>query len=171
MVQNGPNWSEVEDSQPVQGSIRAPRGFHAARVDDKGRLKLPANFQEYFSGLADKDFFVTTMGRGIVRIYPNSVWEHNEKFFGEYTADPKAAQRLAFMANAYGGDVQIDGQGRMLLPAKLRQKLELENSAVQLLFYRGRVDVYKQSLYEEQMQQSESSLEGDLDVLEHDGLR
>ncbi len=151
--------------------MRAPRGFHAARVDDKGRLKLPAKFQEYLGALKEPSFFVTTMGRGIVRIYPNSVWENNEKFFGDYTADPKAAQRMAFTANAYGGDMQMDAQGRLLLPAELRQKLGLENSAVQLLHFRGRVDVYKQSMYEEQMQQSEESIESDLDALERDGLR
>ena len=161
----------MENERPAEGLVRAPRGFHAARVDDKGRLKLPVKFQEYLGAMEDKTFFVTTMGRGIVRIYPNSLWEHNEKFFGEYTADPKAAQRTAFIANAYGGDVQIDAQGRLLLPAELRTKLGLENSAVQLLHYRGRVDVYKQSMYEEQMQQSEAAIEADLDVLEHDGLR
>lgn len=171
MAQKGPKGTEVEDGTPAQRPIRAPRGFHAARIDEKGRLKFPTNFQEYLNSLDDKVLFVTTMGRGIVRVYPNSLWEQNEKFFNEQTEDPKAAQRLAFMANAYGGDVQMDTQGRVLLPAKLRQTLELENSAVQLLIYRERIDIYKQSMFDEQMKEAEAAIDGDLDLLERNGLR
>ena len=42
-----------------------PNGMYPARVDDKGRLKLPVGFQEYISGLPEKKLFVTSLDRRI----------------------------------------------------------------------------------------------------------
>jgi len=43
--------------------------MYPARVDDKGRLKLPVGFQQYFAGLQEKKLFVTSLDRRIGQIY------------------------------------------------------------------------------------------------------
>ncbi len=150
--------------------IDPPRGFYPGRVDEKGRLKLPARFQEYLGSFSDKRLFVTSLGDGIARIYPNSVWKQNEKFFETYTENPRAAQRIAFLANALGSDTEMDSQGRVLLSPELRRKLGLENQPVQLLCYRGRIDVYSQTLFDQQMAMVEATQAEDLQALEKSGL-
>lgn len=156
----------VNQTPPVE----APRGFYPGRVDEKGRLKLPAKFQEYLGSLSEKKLFATSLGDGIARIYPNSVWKENEDLFRSFTTNPAAAQRIAFMANALGSDTEMDTQGRVLLSPELRRKLGLENQPVQLLFYRGRIDVYSKSMYDKQFAEAEAFNAEDLSSLEHSGL-
>ena len=61
--------------------IEAPRGFFTARVDEKGRLKLPAEITEYLAALGEQQVFVTTVNGTTARIYPISVWRRNENFW------------------------------------------------------------------------------------------
>ena len=115
--------------------VYPPRGFHQASVDDKGRLKLPVAVSRYLALLPDKKFFVTSFGTGPVRLYPNSIWQKNLQFFEEFSEDPEPVRKIAFLADAFGGDAEIDGQGRVLLPPGLRRKFALESNAVQLPFF------------------------------------
>jgi hypothetical protein len=57
--------------------------MYPARVDDKGRLKLPVGFQQYFAGLAEKKLFVTSLDRKTGCIYPIEKWRENKRFFQE----------------------------------------------------------------------------------------
>lgn len=126
-----------------------PRGMHQARVDDKGRLKLNSVFKEYFAGYPSNKVFVTTTDIRTARLYPISVWERNEKLFEHPGDDHEAASDVAFVANHYGAEVEIDKEGRVSLPSDLRKDLELENQPVWLEVHNGRVNVYGQKYYEE----------------------
>lgn len=162
----------MDPENPILAAkVEPPRGFYPGRVDEKGRLKLPAKFQEYLGSLADKTFFVTTLGDGIARIYPISVWKENENILDSFTEDPDAARRQAFLANAYGSDTEIDGQGRILISPELRRKLELENQAIQMMFYCGRIDVFKQSAYDAQLADAEANSAKDRVALGKAGVK
>jgi MraZ protein len=129
--------------------VDPPRGFFSAHVDEKGRLKLPTNFQQYLSAIGDQRFFVTSLDRRIARIYPISVWEQNEKVMSELSAqDPDAAEALGFTANDLGADAKLDPQGRMTLPTELRRELDMENQEVRLACFLGAIDVYSMKEYD-----------------------
>src|SRR5258705_9013214 len=104
--------------------------MYPARVDDKGRLKLPVCFQEYFSALTEKKLFVTSLDRRIGQIYPIAVWRENKKFLNDHRQNPKAASRISFNADDMGADSEMDGQGRVLLPPEMRRELGIENESV-----------------------------------------
>ncbi len=159
---------EVDNGKPTP-PIEAPRGFYPGRVDEKGRLKLPVKFQEYLASFTDKTLFVTSLGDRIARIYPNSVWKENEKVLATFTAKPEAARRVAFLANALGSDTEMDSQGRILLSPELRRKLGLENQPVQILAFRGRIDIYSQAMYDQQFSDAEAASREDRSVLEQFG--
>ena len=161
----------VPESPNLAPRVEPPRGFYPGRVDEKGRLKLPAKFQEYLGSLPDKTFFVTTLGDGIARIYPISVWKENEAILESFVDDPEAAQRQAFLANAYGSDSEMDGQGRILISPELRRKLELENQAVQLMFYRGRIDIFRQPAFEARLAEAEAMSQKDRAALGKAGVK
>ena len=105
-----------------------PHSIAQASVDEKGRLKLPAEFLEYLEALKVTKVFITTFDQRQARIYPIAVWKVNEALF-ENSAEA-GAERLALLAKAYGGDAEIDKSGRVLLPAKLREILDLEKQPV-----------------------------------------
>ena len=61
------------EEQPQTTPVEPPRGFFSAHVDDKGRLKLPVDLQQYLTAIGDEKLFVTSVDDRIARIYPISV--------------------------------------------------------------------------------------------------
>ena len=155
---------------PIESGNEPPNGMYPARVDDKGRLKLPVGFQQYVTGLPEKKLFVTSLDRRIGQIYPIANWRENKKFLYEYRDNPKSASRIAFNAQDLGADSEMDSQGRVLLPPEMRRELGIENQSVRLFAYKGRIQILSEAIYEEQKRQAASSAEADLETLEGAGL-
>ncbi|MGP0070721.1 MAG: division/cell wall cluster transcriptional repressor MraZ [Bryobacteraceae bacterium] len=147
------------DEKPQKTPVEPPRGFFSAHVDDKGRLKLPVELQQYFTAVGDEKYFVTSVDDRIARIYPISVWKGNEKVLDELaTEDPDAAEALAFVANDYGAEARVDPQGRMTLPTDLRRALALENQEVRLDCSQGAINIYSKAEYEARKQKAKDML-------------
>ena len=144
--------------------------MYPGRLDDKGRIKMPAAFQQYFTGLPEKKLFVTSLDRRIAQIYPIAVWRENEKFFDTYREDPRVARNVAFNAADLGAETEMDGQGRILFSPELRRELGIENAPVRLFAYRGRLEVLSEKIYEERKQQASQTAADDLSKLEAAGL-
>jgi MraZ protein len=123
--------------------------MYTARVDDKGRVKLPVDFQQYFADLGEKKFFITSLDGSIASIYPIPVWRHNLRVLAEYKEDTQAAEDVGFLADDLGGQAELDNQGRLLVPAELRRELGMENQPVRLRAVDERVDVLSDKVYEE----------------------
>jgi MraZ protein len=148
-----------------------PLGIFQARCDEKGRLKLPSNFSEYLKASGVNKVFITTVDLKLARIYPKGVWESNQNFFENAGEDAEIAQDIAFIANLYGGDSEIDGQGRVLVPAELRRTLEIEKQPVWLDYYNGRINVFGKKVYEERMQRAVVNLGDKVKALEKKGFK
>ena len=145
--------------------------MYPGRLDEKGRLKLPAQFQQFLAGLPEKKLFVTSLDRRIAQIYPIGVWRENEKFFESYRDNPQAVHDVAFNANDLGADVEMDAQGRVLLNSELRRELGLEDQTLHLFSYRGRVQILTEGLYQERRQRASRAATENVDVLERAGLK
>jgi MraZ protein len=150
--------------------VEPPRGMYPGRLDDKGRVKLPVTFQQYFSALREKTLFVTSLDRRIAQIYPIAVWRDNEKVFETYRENPRVARSVAFNAADLGAETEMDSQGRVLLSPELRRELGIENSAVRLFAYRGRVEILSEKIYEERKAQAAQVTEEQFSKLEAAGL-
>jgi MraZ protein len=144
--------------------------MYPGRLDDKGRVKLPADFQQYFGVLGAKRFFVTSLDRRIAQIYPISVWKENEKFFASYRQDPRTARNVAFNAADLGAEAEMDNQGRILFSTELRRELGIENQPVRLFAYRGRIEVLSEKIYEERKREASQTATDDVAKLEAAGL-
>src|SRR5579864_2322156 len=112
-----------DDQSREAKPVEPPRGMYDCRLDDKGRLKLPAQFQHFINSLTEKSLFVTSLDRRIAQIYPIAVWRENEKFFETYKDDPRLARGVAFNAADLGSEVEMDAQGRVLFSPELRREL------------------------------------------------
>ena len=150
--------------------VEPPRGMYPGRLDDKGRLKVAAKFQQYLNALREKTLFVTSLDRRIAQIYPIAVWRENEKFFDSYREDPRIARNVAFNAADLGAETEMDSQGRILFPPELRRELGIENQAVRLFAYRGRIEVLSETIYEQRKQEAAQTAAEDVAKLEAAGL-
>ena len=145
--------------------------MYPGRLDDKGRLKLPATFQQYFGSLGERKLFVTSLDRRIAQIYPMGVWRQNETFFENYREDPELADIVAFNANDLGAEAEMDTQGRILFNPELRRELSLESQELHLFAYKGRVEVLSEALYQERRRNAMQEPKKAQTALERAGLR
>lgn len=95
-------------------------GNHQARVDEKGRLKIPAGF---LAELHDEgnQFFVTSESGEFVRIYPMRFWHGIEEKLAKLSSHNKTRQKFLARMNYYGQVAELDGQGRLLIHPVLRE--------------------------------------------------
>lgn len=101
------------------------RGNHITRVDEKGRLKLPAEFKRQIDEQYGGQFYITSRDGKVAEIYPMREWEKFEEKLAEVPSfDPHKKKLLRFL-NYYGQNAEMDGQGRVLLPQILREKAKL----------------------------------------------
>ena len=151
--------------------VEPPHSIAQARVDDKGRLKLPSEFLEYLKKLGVDKVFITTLDRQLARIYPISVWKANENLFADAGDLAEAAEDVAYIAKVYGGDSEIDAQGRVLMPAALRRVIEIESQPVFLDCYNGRINVASKGVHEERLNRATANLGEKVKTLEKKGLK
>ncbi len=151
--------------------VEMPDGSYPARLDDRGRLKMPVDLQRYLIALPEKKLFVTTLDRRTVRIYPMAVWRHNRHLLATASEDRGAAEDLLFTAYELGANTEMDNQGRILIHEELRRALELENQPVKLVPWLWRIDVYREHDYQERSRRAGEGLAEKLARLENVGLK
>jgi MraZ protein len=96
------------------------RGNYAARIDDKGRLKIPNAFRAFVEKTHGSELFVTSLTGESVRIYPMPVWLALEERLSRAPSTLPARARFLNRVNYFGQASEIDAQGRVVLPARLR---------------------------------------------------
>jgi MraZ protein len=161
----------VENGALTPVPVEPPHSIAQARVDDKGRLKLPAEFLEYLKKLGVDKVFITTVDLELGRIYPISVWKANENLFAGAGDLAEVAEDVAYIAKYYGGDSEIDAQGRVLLPAELRRKLGVESQPVWLDCYNGRINFVSKSVHDARFHRAMANIGEKVKALEKKGLK
>lgn len=96
------------------------RGSQQARIDDKGRLKVPSDFRGVLEDRYGTRLFVTSYFGESVLIYPLPVWEEVERKLLALPSTLDERDRLLEAVNYYGTPTELDAQGRVLIPQKLR---------------------------------------------------
>jgi MraZ protein len=154
--------------QPPQTDLLL--GMYPGRLDDRGRLKLPANFLQYFAALGETRLFVTSLDRRIARLYTIPAWKETEKWLVSFREDTEAAGNIAFNAADLGAVAEIDSQGRILFSTDLRRTLEIENQPVRLWPNGNKIEVLSDKLYQERKGGASVDAGKDLKKLEQAGM-
>ena len=108
------------------------RGSHHTRIDEKGRLKMPADFKRLVDEANGSSFYITSRDGERAEIYPIKAWEAIEaklELLG--TAHP-GRRKFLDVTNFYGQMAEMDSQGRLLLPQVLREAAGLTEEVVVL---------------------------------------
>ena len=107
------------------------RGNHPTRVDEKGRLKVPSDFKRRVDELYGPQFFITSKDGKRAEIYPLKEWEKIEEALSKLGSTP-AKKKFLDVTNNYGQGVEMDAQGRLLIPQSLREAAELKSDVAVL---------------------------------------
>lgn len=97
------------------------RGSTSARIDDKGRLKVPNAFRRLVEQKHGRELFLTSVTGEYVRIYPMPVWLEIEEKLAAMPSTHPSRQRFLDRINYFGSDGELDLQGRVIIPPRLRE--------------------------------------------------
>jgi len=97
------------------------RGNSPATIDAKGRLKVPNAFRSQLESKYGRELFLTSVSGEYVRIYPMPVWLEIEQKLGEMPSTQPSKLRFLDRVNYFGQTAELDAQGRILIPVRLRE--------------------------------------------------
>ena len=158
---------DQNEANSIIAEVDSPQTILSARVDDKGRLDVPGELISYLQSAGITKLFITTTDLRMGRIYPIEIWRHNEKVFKDARGSAPSMKRVAFLARLHGDSGMVDKAGRLLLPAKLREALHLDQrQTVWLEVHNGVINILTQSVYEEIYRDSVANNAADLETAE-----
>jgi MraZ protein len=112
----------------------------SAKIDQNGRLKIPADLLVVFKE-SGAEFFITSEDGESVRIYPLQSWKEIEKRLMRLCLHSRSMRNLLTRTKYFGQAVTIDKQGRVLIPAILREAAQMKGE-VDVLDYRNYLEVW-----------------------------
>jgi transcriptional regulator MraZ len=145
------------------------RGNHPARVDDKGRLKIPNGFRTLVESQYGPELFVTSVTGEYVRLYPMAVWLEIERKLANVPSANPSKQRFLDRVNFFGQALALDKQGRVLIPTLLREAAAMAGE-VSVLGLQNHLAVWNQKRLHERLFKKEPFTEEDGKALSEFGI-
>jgi MraZ protein len=127
------------------------RGNYTAKIDDKGRLKIPNGFRALVEEKHGAQLFVTSLTGEYVQIYPMPVWMALEEKLAKAPSTHPARIKFFDRVNYYGQTAEIDTQGRVLIHPRLRESAGM-NGDVDVLGQYEWLDVWNHERFVAKMQ-------------------
>ncbi|SRR6266568_2160140 len=102
------------------------RGNCPTRLDDKGRLKVPADFKREIDKSYDGQFYITSFDGAVIKMYPLKEWEAFEQKITSNGPSHGELEKFKNVTSYYGQIVEMDTQGRLTIAEWLRNKFGLK---------------------------------------------
>jgi MraZ protein len=145
------------------------RGNHPARIDDKGRLKVPNGFRTLVESQWGSELFVTSVSGEYVRLYPMAVWLEIERRLAAMPSTHPSKQRFLDRVNFFGQTATLDRQGRVLIPQILRESAVMSGD-VSVLGLQNHLAVWNLRRLQERLFKKEPFTDDDGRVLAEHGI-
>ena len=110
------------------------RGNHPTRVDEKGRLKVPAEFKRVIDEKYGAQFYITSMDGKVAQLYPFEEWERIEQKLSSLSTFNPTKKKFLSRTGYWGQQVEMDGQGRLLMPQLLRDAAQIKGEVAVIGF-------------------------------------
>jgi transcriptional regulator MraZ len=138
----------------------------AARIDEKGRLKVPTMFRGVIQDQHGPDVFVTSVTGESVRIYPMPVWLEIERKLSLMPGNHPSRLKFLDRVNYYGQTSELDQQGRIVVPAHLRAGASMVGD-VRVFGRIDYLDVWNEERFIQKLQKENWTDEDALRLAEH----
>ena len=107
-------------------------GHSPAKIDEKGRLKVPADFRRIIEERYGKECFITSTDGERALVYPLPVWFEFQGRLAKVPSTSMAKAKLLERVNYFGQVGSLDAQGRITVPAVLREVAGIADEVVVL---------------------------------------
>lgn len=122
------------------------RGSYDVKIDDRGRVKIPARFLSVFDSGYGRDVYITSLNGDHVMLYPIKIWEDVEwrvENIGVWDPDiDEFVSRLSY----WGTESEIDLKGRVLIPPALRRSSKL-NETIRILGKANHLVIWNEDIF------------------------
>jgi MraZ protein len=145
------------------------RGNHPARIDVKGRLKIPNAFRSLVESQYGPELYVTSISGDYVRLYPMAVWVEIERRLATVPTSNPSRQRFLDRVNFFGQVVSMDKQGRVVIPQILRETAQMSGE-VSVLGIQNFLAVWNQKRLQDKLFKRDPFTEEDGRVLSEFGI-
>jgi MraZ protein len=145
------------------------RGNHPARIDEKGRIKVPNGFRTLIEQQYGTELFVTSVTGEYVRLYPMAVWLEVERKLAQVPSTNPARLRFLDRVNFFGQAAAMDKQGRVVVPPLLRESAAMAGE-VSVLGLQNHLAVWNQKRLSERLFKKEPFTDDDGRVLSGFGI-
>jgi MraZ protein len=126
------------------------RGNYPARIDSKGRLKVPTAFRRYLEEKHGLAVYLTSLTGECVRIYPMPEWEAIEQRLSLLPSMDPARRKFLDRTNYYGQQSSMDSQGRVLIHPLLRKSAAVVGDVV-VLGYLSYLEVWELDKFQQRL--------------------
>lgn len=125
-------------------------GEHPLTIDEKGRLAVPARFRQQLAETSGSQLFIVPLTTpekpAHLEVYPAAKFREIAEQI-DALEDADAAEVLKAELIGRAAQSEIDGQGRITVPAKLREEVAINGRAV-VVGQISRFDVWSEAVYE-----------------------
>jgi MraZ protein len=126
------------------------RGNYTARIDPKGRLKIPTAFRRQIEEQHGTNVYVTSLTGENVRLYPQPEWELIEQRLSLLPSMDPARRKFLDRTNYYGQQTTMDAQGRVLIHQLLRESAGVKGD-VAVLGYLTYLEVWELDKFQQRL--------------------
>ena len=106
------------------------RGVSPINVDAKGRMAMPAKYRERLQELCEGRLVLTVDFDKCLMLFPEGEWDQLERKLVRLPSLNPRARRLQRLLLGYATECELDGNGRILVPAVLREYACLDKRIV-----------------------------------------
>jgi MraZ protein len=137
------------------------RGEYEHTVDDRGRVAIPARYRhEFVDGVV-----LALSADGCLEVYTPQGYEEMSTLVTAEPATHLKGRRLRRGFFARSWDAELDGQGRILIPAQLREAGQLNGSVI-INGRRECLEVWNRDRWQKELAEVESAYAAELESLE-----
>ena len=145
------------------------RGVTKVTLDAKGRLAIPTRYREKLTSRCDGQIVVTVDRDYCLLIYPYPDWEEIERKLIRLPSLNKQARRLQRLMVGYATELELDGNGRILISKELREFAGIERHAI-LIGQGKKFELWDDQVWSEKRDSwlnmdDENDLSGELDTI------
>lgn len=125
------------------------RGLSAGQIDSKGRITIPANYRTLMVEESSGSLVVTIdPEEKILLLYPFPAWQAIEEKLESLPSFQPAARRIQRLLLGHATEVELDRQGRILLPNLLRDYADLDKN-VMLVGQGKKIEIWSEPMWED----------------------